>query len=107
MAAGAADVIGRLGGDEFTVLAHAAGPHEADRVRERLAARLARRKALPGRRYALAMIIGVAAFDPARPTPLPALMRAADEALYAAKARRKGVAGATSLADRGAAPAAR
>ena len=80
-----ADVLGRLGGDEFSVLVYGAPAADAPRVRERLAAALAVRNAAPGRRYALRSAVGIAAFDPATPETLTSLLRAADADLYIQK----------------------
>jgi diguanylate cyclase (GGDEF)-like protein len=84
-----ADVLGRLGGDEFIVLVYGAPSADAPRVRERLAAALAARNAEPGRRYALRSAVGIAAFDPAAPETLTSLLRAADADLYAQKRARR------------------
>jgi diguanylate cyclase (GGDEF)-like protein len=79
------DVVARMGGDEFLTLVVNAGARDADAVRERLQTALAARNAAPDREFALATSIGIAAWDPAAPTALPALLRAADVAMYADK----------------------
>jgi GGDEF domain-containing protein len=62
---------------------------DAEAVRARLRAAIAARNAAPSRDFTLATSIGIAAWDPAAPTPLPALLRAADEAMYADKRNTK------------------
>jgi diguanylate cyclase (GGDEF)-like protein len=79
------DVVARMGGDEFLALVVNASAGDAEAVRARLRAAIAARNAAPSRDFTLATSIGIAAWDPAAPTPLPALLRAADEAMYADK----------------------
>lgn len=79
------DTIGRLGGDEFVVLASVAGNEEAHALADRLLASCALPVTLGGRDFHLSVSIGVAV-HPHDGGERAALLRAADEAMYAAKA---------------------
>lgn len=84
-----ADVVARMGGDEFTVLAVCDGPESERTIRQRLEAELAGANAKATRPYSLRLSIGSALWDPAEPTPLVTLMARADASLLEAKRRRK------------------
>jgi diguanylate cyclase (GGDEF)-like protein len=79
------DIIARIGGDEFVVLAmeNSGQPDEqwAARLRERLRAR----NASPERRFPLSLSMGVAYYDPDFPSPLDDLLHHADVLMYAEK----------------------
>jgi len=81
----AADVLGRVGGEEFALLLPetglVGGADIAERIRQRIAGRPF---AWDGKDFELTTSIGVAAWDPDEPTIDPALARA-DKGLYAAK----------------------
>jgi diguanylate cyclase (GGDEF)-like protein len=80
------DTVARLGGDEFTVLLpEVSGPEEATQMADRLASSLRASFALSGRDVTVTASIGVALSerDDRRPEQL---LRAADLALYQAKA---------------------
>lgn len=83
------DIIARLGGDEFSVLTLQAGDDSVQSMLARLRANLDRDNATRRVRvpYELALSVGLARFDPARPVALEALMADADEALYEHKRR--------------------
>src|SRR2546428_52441 len=55
-----ADIVARMGGDEFCVLMTDARQDTAQEVRRRLAQRLERTNAIPGRRYQLSLSVGIA-----------------------------------------------
>ena len=83
------DIIARIGGDEFVVLAvdSDGAPHEAfvNRIHQRcILANL--KKARP---YILAMSAGSAEFDPDQPTTLEELVAQADRAMYTEKQKRQ------------------
>jgi len=94
----AEDVVARIGGEEFTALLPDAGPEQAAQAAERLRAAMERSRPAPGETaVACTLSIGVACLEPppaavpdvspdALPDGVEALLRAADEALYAAKA---------------------
>ena len=80
------DAIARLGGDEFGVLLPAAGAEEAPRVAEKLRRCLQDACVAPsGAPRPVTVSVGVAA-SAIGPPDLPSLIRAADSALYDAKA---------------------
>jgi diguanylate cyclase (GGDEF)-like protein len=83
------DIIARIGGDEFVILAvdSNGASHEAfiNRIHQRcILANL--KKARP---YVLAMSAGSAEFDPDQPTTLEELVAQADRAMYAEKQKRQ------------------
>ncbi len=82
-------VAGRLGGDEFAVVLPDADQAEAVRLGERLIARLSRPYDLETSRPTIGASIGLA-LGPDDGATVEALMRAADLALYDAKARGRG-----------------
>jgi diguanylate cyclase (GGDEF)-like protein len=84
---GAGDVLARLGGDEFVVLAPGCG--DPSDLTERVERRVAEANDEPGRSYELSFSIGVAAFDPADPSPLEELIKLADARMYEAKVQRR------------------
>jgi diguanylate cyclase (GGDEF)-like protein/PAS domain S-box-containing protein len=95
------DIIGRPGGDEFVALV----PDVSSEVAEQLATRLARALEEPykisGRRIRCAASIGLALY-PENANTLTGLMRAADAAMYRAKARWRDVddTGAVNLLEK-------
>jgi len=82
----AADFGARWGGDEFAIVAPSTGVDAARRSAERLIERVAEQSNEDGHRTTVS--VGIANFDPARSpyTDSEALVRAADDALYLAKA---------------------
>lgn len=83
------DIIGRVGGDEFSVLALDARPPCSDSLIQRLNQRLGTRvssKALP---YKLTISIGTAHFDPQNPLSLDDLLARADRDMYKEKSRKR------------------
>ncbi len=83
------DILGRLGGDEFCVLALEASIQNKESILERLKDNL--RRLNPGEsRYPLSLSVGVARFDPRKPVPLQELMAQADRAMYQQKKSQPG-----------------
>ncbi|MCE7031518.1 PAS domain S-box protein [Lysobacter sp. GX 14042] len=83
------DVLARVGGDEFVVLAVGCGdPRDEAAARDRLHSALETRNARTGVTFPLSVSVGAARFDPSRPKSLEELIGEADAALYAEKHRR-------------------
>lgn len=78
------DVIGRLGGDEFTILAEDISPEDALVMAERIQERLKQPFRLNGREFLVSASIGVVRAESAQDSA--DLMRWADSAMYRAKA---------------------
>jgi diguanylate cyclase (GGDEF)-like protein len=85
-----ADVLARVGGDEFAALL--AGTDAADEPMARLREELSR--PVPPTDRPLSVSIGSAVFDPEQPVDLDDLVAAADAAMYEDKQRRKAAASA-------------
>ena len=82
------DIIARIGGDEFAVIAIEAGPDSAEIVRGRLSKNLEASNAGGSRRYTLSISLGIASYDPERPCPIDELLARADAQLYEQKRTR-------------------
>ncbi|MGL4463041.1 MAG: diguanylate cyclase [Planctomycetia bacterium] len=83
------DVLARLHGDEFTVLAFEIGDSGPDSLVERLRDTLRRRNLAPDRAYSLEMSIGAAWTEPGLPATLEDLLTRADRSLYLEKSSKK------------------
>ncbi len=83
------DIIARVGGDEFVVLAIEAGEAKAEALRRRVEERFVAWNARPGRRFTLAASLGVVRYNPGQPCSIPDLMAEADKRMYAEKAAGK------------------
>lgn len=79
-----ADLVVRLGGDEFCVLVSEGAP-AAQKVLERLEDAVRRHNETAGRPYTLSFTAGVARFDPANPSTLEEMVRQADRDMYELK----------------------
>jgi diguanylate cyclase (GGDEF)-like protein/PAS domain S-box-containing protein len=84
------DIIGRPGGDEFVALVPDVTPEVAERLATRLAKTLEQAYRIDGKDMHCAASIGLALY-PDHANTLTGLMRAADAAMYRAKARCRGV----------------
>lgn len=73
------DVLGRLSGDEFAVLAEGATLRDVRKIERRLRAHLA----------GVSISLGAAEFDPSSPSSLQELLGRADSAMYAVKHRHR------------------
>jgi diguanylate cyclase (GGDEF)-like protein/PAS domain S-box-containing protein len=83
------DVLGRLGGDEFTALAVVEPGDGVEQVVARLEQRFANYNALKIAPYELSISIGVAQFDPEANQSMEDLMALADVAMYENKRRKQ------------------
>ena len=82
------DVVGRFGGDEFTVLVPHGQAGTEGTVRARIARRFAEFNGTAGRPYQLSLSLGAALSTPAEPRALAELLAAADAALLERKRAR-------------------
>jgi diguanylate cyclase (GGDEF)-like protein len=78
------DILGRIGGDEFVVLALGASSQSREIVLSRLKETLKQANTLDSR-YQLSLSVGVARFDPKHPVSLGDLIAEADRAMYQQK----------------------
>jgi len=83
------DVIARIGGDEFAVLAYAATATVAKSFTRRLQNMVEILNASPGRKYKLAISLGLASFDPHHPHSVEDVLAEADAAMYEQKRKQK------------------
>ncbi len=90
------DVLGRIGGDEFAVLAMdvTAANGNAGLLTARLLARLEACNRLPGRPYQLSLSVGTAFGRPEQPHTLEELLDEADARMYEQKRARKAASAA-------------
>ena len=84
------DIIARIGGDEFAIIAIEASQSNVEVLVSRLNGKVSERNAQQSPRSALSLSVGVACLDPEHQMPLEELMAKADQALYEQK-RRKAV----------------
>ncbi len=91
------DVIARIGGDEFAVLAVEMDERWGDSWEGRLQEQLAAANVARDRGYDLVLSVGVAAVDPRGRQPLEERLNMADVAMYRVKRGRRGEAPAIPL----------
>lgn len=82
------DFIARIGGDEFCVVLSGGNEVQDRAAVARIADAVRRHNATAGRSYELSFSVGVARFDPARPSTIEELLREADAAMYRDKAAK-------------------
>ncbi|MCE5282606.1 MAG: diguanylate cyclase [Deltaproteobacteria bacterium] len=87
------DIIGRIGGDEFAVLALDATDVTREALMKRLGDLVEARNAGEGRRYELSLSIGIARYRNGDHATLEALMTKADALMYEDKRRKQNPAG--------------
>ena len=83
------DVIGRIGGDEFVVLATDAGATTTSAIVDRLRRELQETNASGDYPYRLSFSVGAARFDPDAPPSIEELIAAADSMLYEQKKHKR------------------
>lgn len=79
------DIIGRIGGDEFAILALDTADESQEVLTMRLHNTLAAYNGLDGRRYRLSLSIGTASYDSETPSTIDELMSRADTLMYEEK----------------------
>ena len=84
-----ADIVARIGGDEFVILAVDAAMENADVLTKRIQAILERRNQPGVRPYPLSLSLGVARFDPEASITVSELITQADERMYQQKQASK------------------
>jgi diguanylate cyclase (GGDEF)-like protein len=80
-----ADIIARIGGDEFAVIVIEVGKDSADILSARLQENVDARNANGGSRYKLAISVGMARYDPHNPCSIDELLARADASMYEQK----------------------
>ena len=83
------DIIARIGGDEFVILAIDIAESRAAGLARRLRDRIQARNAAPGNAYALTFSVGLCRYDPDRPCSLQELLTEADRRMYLEKTSKK------------------
>jgi len=81
------DILARIGGDEFAVLAMEASTQSEEVILRRLEKSLKKSNANQSR-YEMSLSVGLARFDPKHPVSLGALVAQADRAMYEEKRNR-------------------
>jgi diguanylate cyclase (GGDEF)-like protein/PAS domain S-box-containing protein len=84
-----ADILARIGGDEFVVLAVDASMESADVMTNRIQAELEKRNLQGDRRYQLTLSMGITHYDPEAPCTVSELIAQADDQMYQQKQARK------------------
>jgi len=80
-----ADIIGRMGGDEFAVMATSAPSASAEAIADRLQQKIRDHNAKKIRPFELSLSFGIAEYDPASPCTVDDLLTSADEKMYVHK----------------------
>jgi diguanylate cyclase (GGDEF)-like protein/PAS domain S-box-containing protein len=83
------DVIARMGGDEFAVLAIDTPEVNAEILTGRLQSMVDARNNQENRKYKLSISVGCSFYDPENPCSIDELMAAADQLMYEHKRRKK------------------
>jgi diguanylate cyclase (GGDEF)-like protein/PAS domain S-box-containing protein len=86
------DIVARIGGDEFAVLAIDIAEGKAAALTRRLREKLQARNARADAPYAISFSLGVARYEPDRPCSLQELLTAADRRMYQEKSSKKSAA---------------
>jgi diguanylate cyclase (GGDEF)-like protein/PAS domain S-box-containing protein len=79
------DILARIGGDEFVVLALETDSANPETLTARLQKNLEAHNASADRRYRLSLSVGVARYDPEHPCSIDELLARADRLMYAQK----------------------
>jgi diguanylate cyclase (GGDEF)-like protein len=85
------DIIARVGGDEFAVLALETTHQKPEQIIQRLEVGIAKHNRTPGQRYALSLSVGAVYMDTESTISIEEIMARADAEMYRVKqARRAG-----------------
>ncbi|NTW17723.1 MAG: diguanylate cyclase, partial [Syntrophaceae bacterium] len=85
----ASDIVARIGGDEFAILAIDTTGIYPDVMMTRLQNQIDTHNRVSGRRYTISISMGAAYYDPEKPCSLDELMSRADALMYEQKRRKK------------------
>jgi diguanylate cyclase (GGDEF)-like protein len=83
------DIVARMGGDEFAILAIDPEDDNPDFLTGRLQGRIDALNSQENRPYKLSISVGCSSYDPGKPCSLDELMAQADERMYEQKRQRK------------------
>ena len=83
------DIIARIGGDEFAILALETGATYSEILVNRLKANVETHNDKSSRSYALSFSVGVTHYDPGAPCSIDELLSRADALMYEQKKRKK------------------
>ncbi len=84
------DIIARMGGDEFAVLAIDPTEGNTEIRMARLQDQIDMHNGQENRRYRLSVSVGCSWYDPDNPCSIDELMASADERMYSEKRRKRG-----------------
>lgn len=82
------DIVARMGGDEFAVIAVDALKNSESIVVGRILKNIALKNSKTGKKYQLSLSVGTAYYDPVTPCPLDELFEGADKKMYEYKKRK-------------------
>jgi len=85
----ASDIVARIGGDEFAILAIDTTGIYPEIIMARLQNKIDMHNTKGGKRYKISISMGTAYYDPANPCSLDELMSRADKLMYEQKRRKK------------------
>jgi len=85
----ASDIIARMGGDEFSILAINMAEENADIYMARLQDQIDKYNNKENRRYSISISVGYSFYDPGKPCSIDELMVEADERMYEQKRSKK------------------
>jgi diguanylate cyclase (GGDEF)-like protein len=87
------DIIGRVGGDEFAVVALGCTPQRLPELLARIRTQVESHNAEPGCPSSVSLSVGSVVYDPSAPEPMEALLARADAEMYARKRAKRGACG--------------
>ncbi|MBD3241530.1 MAG: diguanylate cyclase, partial [Chitinivibrionales bacterium] len=84
------DIIARIGGDEFAIMAVETAQNGREAILKRLQDNMVAFNTTEDRPYHLSLSVGIAAYDANNPSTIEAFLDQADRLMYEEKTRRKG-----------------